>query len=51
MQDDGDIERIVQALAAYEREKLEERSLAQYQERYPLFLAIMWACLLLEWVL
>jgi len=50
-QDDGDVQRIVQGLAAYEREKLEERSIAQYQERYPLFLAITWACLLLEWLL
>jgi Ca-activated chloride channel family protein len=51
MPDDGDVERIVQALAGYEREKLEERSLVQYQERYPLFLAITWASLLLEWLI
>jgi Ca-activated chloride channel family protein len=51
MPDDGDVERIVHALAGYEREKLEERSLVQYQERYPLFLAITWASLLLEWLI
>jgi len=50
-QDDGDIASIVTALAAYEREQLEERQISHYHDRYPLFLAITWGCLLLEWLL
>ncbi len=50
-QDDGDIVRIVNVLSAYEREQLEERQISHYHDRYPLFLAITWGCLLLEWLL
>ncbi|MDQ5890862.1 MAG: Ca-activated chloride channel [Candidatus Dependentiae bacterium] len=50
-QDDGDIVRIVDVLAAYEREQLEERHISHYHDRYPLFLAVTWGCLLLEWLL
>jgi Ca-activated chloride channel homolog len=50
-QDDGDVVRMVDVLAAYEREQLEERQISHYHDRYPLFLAVTWACFLLEWLL
>jgi len=49
--DDGDIACIATALGRYEREQLEERSVTQYHDRYPLFLAGAWAALILEWLL
>jgi len=50
-QDDSDLVRIVDCLARYERDQLDERKVSHYEERYPLFLAIAWACLILEWVI
>jgi len=50
-QDDSDVVRIAQSLDAYEREQLEERRISHYEERYPLFLAVAWGCLILEWLL
>lgn len=51
MQDDSDLVRIAQSLDLYEREQLEERRVSHYEDRYPLFLAVAWGCLLLEWLL
>jgi len=50
-QDDGDIVRIASALAQYEREQLDERQVSNYHDRYPLFVAVAWFFLLLEWLL
>jgi Ca-activated chloride channel family protein len=50
-QDDGDIARIADYLATFEREQFEERKLSEYHDQYPYFLAVTWVCLLLEWLL
>lgn len=49
--DDGDIDRIVEYVQQFEREALADRKMNQYHDRYPLFLALSWASLILEWLL
>ncbi len=51
MQDDSDLVRIVDRLGQYERDYIDERKISQYEERYPIFLAIAWVSLIIEWLL
>lgn len=50
-QDDGDIVRIGRLLDTFEREQFEERTISQYHDRYPFFVGLAWAFLILEWII
>lgn len=49
--DDSDINKIVEKIKQFEKEKFSDRKVSNFEERYPIFLGIVWVLLLLEWVL
>ncbi len=48
---DQDITAIVKSVTSFDKEKLEEKKIASYQEQYPYFLAVSFVCFALEWIL
>ena len=50
-QDDADVRGLVHQVEHYEKEKFEDKDIEFEEERYPYFLAVSFACLLLEWLL
>lgn len=48
---DEDIARMTNLIGKFEQEKFDETHVSQQEERYPLFLAFGFACLLLEWII
>ncbi|MBT4594363.1 VWA domain-containing protein, partial [bacterium] len=48
---DGDVDKIVEYVSGFEREKFGEESFSIYEERYPIFTGLAAACLALEWLL
>jgi len=49
--DDSDIKSIVESIEQFEREKFEEKSVKQLEDKYPWFLGISLLFLLLEWII
>lgn len=49
--DDSDLQSLVRALTAFEKEKLEDKKLTLLEDQYHYFLIISFGCLLLEWIL
>lgn len=49
--DDGDIDALVGKVKGFDKEKISDRQVTKYEERYPWFLGIAFILLLLEWVL
>ncbi len=46
-----DIERLVEIVHAYEKEKLEDKKFERSEEQYPWFLCMSFICFILEWIL
>jgi len=49
--DDSDINRLVDLIHGYEKEKFEERKISYYHDQYPWLLGTAFLMLLLEWIL
>lgn len=49
--DDDDVDTLARLVARYEKEKFTDRTISQYHDQYPWFLAVTWICLALEWIL
>lgn len=49
--DDYDLDSIVAKINSFEKDKFSDKSLSLYEDQYPWFLAISWACLALEWII
>ena len=49
--DDSDIRSLVRAVSSFEKEKIEDKKIAMYEDQYHYFLLISFLCLLLEWIL
>ena len=49
--DQSDLHQLINAIAGFEKEKLEDKKLAMLEDQYHYFLLISFACLLLEWIL
>jgi Ca-activated chloride channel family protein len=49
--DHSDVERLVAAVHAYEKEKLEDKKFERSEEQYPWFLLVSFICFLIEWIL
>lgn len=45
------IEQLIRLIEAREKEKLEEKKFTQYEQQYPIFLAISFILLIIEWLL
>jgi len=48
---DRNIEQLIQLIESREKEKQEEKKSAQYQQQYPVFLAISFILLIIEWLI
>lgn len=48
---DRDVQQLVKKILGYEKEKIQESAIEQYQEQYPYFLAVSFICFALEWIL
>ena len=46
-----DVQELVDAVCRYEKEKLEDKKVARYEEQYPYFLFISLCCFVMEWLL
>jgi Ca-activated chloride channel homolog len=49
--DDSDLEQIASIIKSFEKEKLMDKKLSLYEDKYPWFLGIAWVLLILEWLL
>jgi hypothetical protein len=50
-QDSSDLKRLYVAVESFEKEKLDDKTIAGLEEQYHYFLMISFLCLLLEWVI
>lgn len=50
-QDSSDLKTLVRAVESFEKEKLDDKTIAGLEEQYHYFLMISFLCLLLEWVI
>lgn len=49
--DDSDIQNIVRILSSYEKNRFDDRTISQYEQQYPWFVAVSLICFSLEWFL
>lgn len=49
--DGSDVHMLVKKVQEFEKEALDERSMARLEEQYPYFLLVSFVCLLIEWLL
>lgn len=49
--DDSDIQNIVRILSSYEKNRFDDRTISQYEQQYPWFVAVSLICFVLEWFL